>query len=52
MGSVIDSLNPDLRSVETFDGKVRKREFFRMSKEDAFKLIEPKFGSLMTRIAV
>lgn len=37
---LIDSLNPELRSVETFDGKVRKREFFRMSKEDAFKLLE------------
>lgn len=37
---LIDSLNPELRSVETFDGKVRKREFFRMSKEEAFRLLE------------
>lgn len=37
---LIDFLNPELRSVETFDGKVRKREFFRMSKEEAFRLLE------------
>lgn len=37
---LIDTLNPDLRTVETFDGKERKREFYAMSKEDAYKLLE------------
>ena len=35
---IIDTLNPDLRSVETFNGKQRKREFYAMSAEDAFLL--------------
>ncbi len=33
---LIDKLNPDLRSVENFDGKERKREFYAMSPEDAY----------------
>lgn len=37
---LIDNLDPDLRSVETFDGKKRKREFYRMSPEDAFRLLD------------
>ncbi len=37
---LIDTLNPDLRTVENFDGKERKREFYAMSKEDAYKLLE------------
>ena len=37
---LIDTLNPDLRSVENFDGKERKREFYSMSKEDAYLLPE------------
>ena len=37
---LIDTLNPDLRSVENFDGKERKREFYSMSKEDAYMLLD------------
>lgn len=37
---IIDTLNPDLRSVETFNGKQRKREFYAMSAEDAFLLLK------------
>ena len=37
---LIDTLNPDLRTVENLDGKERKREFYAMSKEDAYKLLE------------
>ncbi len=37
---LIDSLNPDLRSVETFDGKVRTKEFFQMTPEEAYELLK------------
>lgn len=37
---IIDALNPNLRSIETFEGKQRVREFYAMSKEDAYKLLE------------
>lgn len=37
---LIDSLNPDLRTVETFDGKQRVKEFYAMSAEDAYMLLE------------
>ncbi len=37
---LIDTLNPDLRAIETFDGKERTKEFFAMSAEDAYKLLE------------
>lgn len=37
---IIDSLNPELRSVENINGKVRKREFYKMTKEEAFNLLE------------
>ncbi len=37
---LIDSLNPDLRSKEKYKGKERKREFFAMSKEQAYKHFE------------
>lgn len=37
---IIDKLNPDLRAVETFDGKPRVREFYNMSAEDAWGLLE------------
>ena len=37
---LIDKLNPDLRSIETFDGKERKREFYAISPEDAYSLLE------------
>lgn len=38
--NLIDTLNPDLRSVETFDGKTRTKEFFAMSPEDAYSILE------------
>ena len=37
---LIDALNPDLRTIETFDGKERVKEFYAMSPEDAYKLLE------------
>lgn len=37
---LIDKLNPDLQSIENFDGKERKREFYAMSPEDAYSLLE------------
>ena len=33
---MIDKLNPNLRSIEEFDGKTRKREFYAMSAEEAY----------------
>lgn len=37
---IIDKLNPDLLAIETFNGKQRKREFYAMSPEDAYSLLE------------
>lgn len=37
---VIDKLNPNLRSIDNVDGKKRVREFYAMSKEDAYSLLE------------
>ncbi len=37
---LIDTLNPDLRTIETFDGKQRVKEFYAMSAEDAYQLLE------------
>lgn len=37
---LIDRLNPDLRSIENFDGKERKREFYAMKAEAAYGLLE------------
>ena len=37
---LIDKLNPELRSIETFDGKERKREFYAMRPEEAYSLLE------------
>lgn len=37
---LIDRLNPDLRSIENFDGKERKREFYAMRPEEAYSLLE------------
>lgn len=37
---LIDTINPELRSVEIVNGKVRKREFYHMSKEQAYTLFE------------
>lgn len=38
--SIIDNLNPDLRSRDEIDGKQRVREFFAMTKETAFGIFE------------
>lgn len=38
--SILDKLNPDLRSTEEIDGKKRVREFYAMSAEDAFSILE------------
>lgn len=37
---LIDALNPDLRTIETFDGKERVKEFYAMSAEEAYALLE------------
>lgn len=37
--SIIDKLNPNLRSIETFDGKQRIREFYAMNPEDAYSIL-------------
>lgn len=37
---LIDNLNKNLRSVETFDGQPRVREFFAMTPEDAYSILE------------
>ena len=37
---MIDNLNPDLRTIENFDGKERVKEFYAMSAEDAYGLLE------------
>jgi len=37
---VIDKINPDLRSIDTINGKKRIREFYAMSPEDAYDLFE------------
>ncbi len=38
--SIIDKLNPNLRSIENFDGQKRVREFYAMSAEDAYSILE------------
>ena len=37
---LIDQLNPDLRTIETFNGKRRTKEFFEMPAEDAYAILE------------
>ncbi len=37
---MIDSINPNLRAIETFDGKKRKKEFYAMSADDAYAILE------------
>lgn len=37
---LIDGLNPELRSVENYNGKERKREFYAMSKEQAYGILK------------
>ena len=38
--NMIDKINPNLRSVETVNGKTRKREFYAMAPEDAYYIFE------------
>ena len=38
--SIIDKLNPELRSIDNFNGQKRVREFYAMSKEDAYSILE------------
>lgn len=38
--SIIDRLNPNLRTIENFEGKKRVREFYAMSPEDAYSILE------------
>ena len=38
--SIIDRLNPGLRAIESFEGKKRVREFYAMSPEDSYGLLE------------
>ncbi len=37
---MIDKLNPNLRSIEKFNDKTRKREFYNMSPVDAYSILE------------
>jgi len=37
---MIDRINPALRAIETFDGKKRKKEFYAMTPEDAYAILE------------
>lgn len=37
--NMIDQLNPDLRTVDTIDGKKRKREFYEMTPENAYNIL-------------
>lgn len=37
---LIDQLNPDLRTIETFNGQRRTKEFFEMAPEDAYAILE------------
>ncbi len=37
---LIDKLNPELRTIDNFDGKARVKEFYAMSAEDAYGLLE------------
>lgn len=38
--TILDKLNPDLRSVEELNGKKRVREFYAMTPEDAYAILE------------
>ena len=37
---MIDSINPNLRAIDTFDGKKRTKEFFAMTVDDAYNILE------------
>lgn len=38
--SIIDKLNPNLRSIENFNGQKRVREFYAMTPDDAYSILE------------
>ena len=38
--SLIDQLNPNLRSIDNVNGKKRVREFYAMSPEQAYSILE------------
>ena len=38
--NMIDNINPSLRTIETFDGKKRKKEFYAMTADDAYEILE------------
>ena len=38
--AIIDKLNPNLRSIENFNGQKRVREFYAMPPEDAYSILE------------
>ncbi|MBR2058299.1 MAG: GIY-YIG nuclease family protein, partial [Fibrobacter sp.] len=38
--NMIDGINPNLRAIETFDGKKRKKEFYAMSSDDAYAILQ------------
>ena len=38
--AIIDKLNPNLRSIDNFNGQKRVREFYAMSPEDAYSILE------------
>lgn len=50
--ALIDRLNPELRAIDTFDGKTRTKEFYAMSAEDAYALLESiaKLGGTMDKL--
>ncbi len=37
---MIDNINPNLRAIETFDGKKRKKEFYAMTADDAYAILK------------
>jgi len=38
--AIIDKLNPNLRSIDNFNGQKRVREFYAMTAEDAYDILE------------
>lgn len=38
--NMIDNINPTLRAIETFDGTKRKKEFYAMTADDAYAILE------------
>lgn len=47
--STLDKLDPELRSKEEIDGKKRMREFYAMTPEDAYSILEAIYGSYLER---